>query len=436
MPSFPRRINGSEPRRRQTLAFPLLAGAVALAVIFVLLHTGAHRGARTPGPTTVPSAATTTVPSRSPCQSPTGASSRSSTGAPVRAREAALTRSLDAVLRAARRRTHAPAATAAVVACGRLVWAGASGVLDLRSRRPATTGSLFIVNSAVKTVVATMVMREIENGRLSLNSRLSQFYPWLPNARRITVRMLLNMTSGLPDYLSNPRVQQMIHQHPRHHWTVDQVLSGLGTGLGAPLFTPGSRFQYSDTNYIVLGAILRRITHSSTQQDFEQLIGRPAGITSGTFVPSPAAEARLAHPYVLTPDGALASRWIPGYGVASVVWGPVFTDGGLAISSPDFARFGNALIGDRLVGPSQVRQMTRIGRGDYGFGIRGRNFGGRLWLGHRGYFGGFEAEEWSNRSQQITIATVTDLQTSADSEPTSTRIWTAVTRAYEHHLRS
>lgn len=350
-------------------------------------------------------------------------------------REAALARVLDGALRAARRRTRAPAASGAVVVCGRLVWAGASGVLDLRSRRPASAGSLFIVNSAVKTVVATMIMREIQAGRLSLSSTLSQFFPWLPNARRITVRMLLNMTSGLPDYLANPRVQWMIQHHPRHHWTVDQVLSGLGTGLGAPLFAPGSRFDYSDTNYIVLGAILRRVTHSSTQHAFEQLIARPAGITSGTFVPTPAAKARLAHPYVLGPGGSLASRWIPGYGVASVVWGPVFTDGGLAISSPDFARFGNALLRDRLVGPAQVRRMTRIGRGDYGFGIRARTFGGRLWLGHRGYFGGFEAEEWSNRSQEITIATATNLQTRAASEPTSTRIWIAITRAYERHLR-
>ena len=337
---------------------------------------------------------------------------------------------LDAALRAARSRIHAPAATAAVVVCGRVVWADATGVLDLRSKRPANNHSLFILNSAAKTIVATMVMLEIQDGHLSLDTRLSQFYPWLPNARQISVRMLLNMTSGLPDYLYNPRIDWMMDHRPRHHWTVDQVLTGLGTGLGTPKFPPDTTYQYSDTNYIVLGAILERITHSSIERDFQQLIARPLGITSATFVPTPAAKARMAHPYLLYRNGSLASQWIPGFGVSSAVWGPVFTDGGLASSALDLAWFGNALLGGRLVSATAVRQMTHIGRGDYGFGMRDRSFDGHFWLGHRGYFGGFEAEDWSDPSRQLTIAVATNLQI-VGGEPTSTDIWTAIARAYD-----
>src|SRR6185312_8699217 len=234
--------------------------------------------------------------------------------------------------------------------------------------------------------------------------------PWLPNAREITVRMLLNMTSGLPDYLYNPRIDAMIDREPRHHWTVKQILTGLGTGLGTPKFLPGRGFQYSDTNYIVLGAILERVTHTSVQRDLQQLIARPLGITSATFVPTPAAKALMAHPYLLKRSGVLSSQWIPGFGVATAVWGPVFTDGGLAASSLDVARFANALVGGRLVDATAVRQMTRIGTGDYGFGVRERSFGGRYWVGHRGYFGGFEAEDWSDASHRLTIAVATNLQ--------------------------
>jgi D-alanyl-D-alanine carboxypeptidase len=277
-----------------------------------------------------------------------------------------------------------------------------------------------------------MVMLEIQHGHLSLNTRLSQFYPWLPNAGQISVRMLLNMTSGLPDYLNNPRIEWTMHHSPRHHWTVDQVLTGLGTGLGTPRFLPGRGFQYSDTNYIVLGGILERITHSSIERDFQQLIARPLGITSATFVPTPAAEALIAHPYLRYRDGSLASQWIPGFGVSSAVWGPVFTDGGLAASSLDVARFANALLGGRLLNPTAVRQMTTIGPGDYGFGVRGRTFDRHLWVGHRGYFDGFETEDWSDPSRQVTIAVSTNLQI-LGSGPTSTRIWLAVARAYDRH---
>jgi D-alanyl-D-alanine carboxypeptidase len=350
----------------------------------------------------------------------------------AQARRDALARVLDGVLRAERSRLNAPAVTAAVVVCGHVVWADATGVLEWGSNRPADNGSLFVVNSAVKTVVATMVMREIQDGHLSLDTRLSQFYPWLPHASQITVRMLLNMTSGLPDYLHNRRVDWVINHEPRHHWTVEEILTGLGTGLGSPRLAPGRAFDYSDTNYIVLGAILEQITHRSIQRDFEQLIARPLGITSATFVPTRAAKAHMAHPYVLYRDGTLHSKWIPGFGLSTAVWGPVFTDGGLAASSIDMATFANALFDDRLVDAAEVSQMTRIGPRDYGLGMRDRMFDGHLWLGHRGYFQGFETEDWSDPSRQLTIAVSTNLQING-AAPTSTRIWKAIAQVCDRH---
>ena len=422
MPKLTRKISASGLLHSRALA-PLLASAISAIAVVALLTSGGHR--RSPLSVPVPIASS----ARGTCATGSSPAGIGRVASAVHARQAALGGVLDVALRTALVRVHAPAATAAVVVCGRVVWANAGGVLDLRTERLANNHSLFILNSAAKTIVATMVMLEIQDGHLSLGTRLSQFYPWLPNARQISVRMLLNMTSGLPDYLYNPRIEWMMHHRPRHHWTVDQVLTGLGTGLGTPRFSPGREFQYSDTNYIVLGAILERITHSSIDRDFQQLIGRPLGITSATFVPTPADKARMAHPYLLYRNGSLTSQWIPGFGVSTAVWGPVFTDGGLAASSIDLARFGNALLGGRLIGATAVRQMTQIGRGDYGFGLRGRRFDGRFWLGARGYFGGFEAEDWSDSSRQVTIAVATNLQVGGG-EPTSTRIWSDIARAY------
>jgi D-alanyl-D-alanine carboxypeptidase len=406
------------------LLVPLAASAIGVIAVVALLMPGGHGRTQRSAPAL---AATSAQARCARGSSPAGIGS----GAPATpARPSALGSALDAALRAARLRLGAPAATAAVVVCGRVVWADATGVLDLHSKRPADNQSLFVLNSAAKTVVATMVMLEIQDGHLSLGTKLSQFYPWLPNARQISVRMLLDMSSGLPDYLYNPRIDWVIHHRPRHHWTVDQVLTGLGAGLGAPKFAPGRQFQYSDTNYIVLGGILEQITHSSIERDFQQLIAGPLGITSATFLPTPAAKAHVAHPYLRYRNGTLASQWIPGFGVSSAVWGPVFTDGGLASSSLDLAWFGNALLGGRLVKPAAVKQMTDVGPGDYGFGMRGRPFGGHEWLGHRGYFGGFEVEDWTDPSRQVTIAVSTNLEI-IGSEPTSTRIWTALARTYD-----
>lgn len=118
--------------------------------------------------------------------------------------------------------------------------------------------------------------------------------------------------------------------------------------------------------------------------------------------------------------------------MSSAVWGPVFTDGGLASSALDLAKFANALLGRRLVSPTAVTQMTHLGRGNYGFGVRGRSFGGHFWLGHAGVFGGFAAEDWTDRSRQLTIADATNLDQSG-SEVTSHRIWWAIARAYHRH---
>jgi len=422
-------------------ATPLLAGLVVAIAIVALLTLGGHGGHGGHG---VTQASTGHQGTSAPAPTPASvvraskracASDSSATGAPgatsaATARHPALDSALTAALRTVRARLYAPAATAAVVVCGRVVWAGATGILDVGSSRPATNQSLFILNSAAKTFVATMVMQEIQAGHLALDTKLAEFYPALPNAQLITVRNLLNMTSGLRDYLYNPRVEAMMDRQPRHHWTIDQVLTALGSGLGTPRFAPGRGFQYSDTNYIVLGGILQHVTHSSIQRDLQRLIGRPLGITSATFVPTPAAKSLIAHPYQLSRDGSFIGRWIPGYGVPSAVWGPVFTDGGLAASSLDVARFANALFAGRLVNATGLQQMVHIGTGDYGFGLRSRSSDGHYWLGHRGYFGGFEAEDWTDPSRQVTIAVGANLQ-AAGGVPTSTRIWTAIEQAYD-----
>ncbi|MHB1571607.1 MAG: serine hydrolase domain-containing protein, partial [Solirubrobacteraceae bacterium] len=171
-----------------------------MIVVVALLAPGGHAGTQPSVPVTVPGA------SQSACAHGLGSVSARRAAPVMHARRLALGGVLDATLRAVRVRVRAPAVTAAVVVCGRVVWADASGVLDLRSKRRATDGSLFVLNSAVKTIVATMIMQEVQAGHLSLGTRLSQFYPWLPNARQISVRMLLNMTSGLPDYLYDPRI--------------------------------------------------------------------------------------------------------------------------------------------------------------------------------------------------------------------------------------
>src|SRR4051812_134150 len=123
---------------------------------------------------------------------------------------ASLAARLDTALAQARETTAAPAATGAVIRCGTLLWTGASGVRDLKSRTPVTPDTPFAIASTTKTVTAALVLGLVQDRRLSLATRLSRFYPRLPSASRITVRMLLDHTSGLNDYFDDARLNNTI----------------------------------------------------------------------------------------------------------------------------------------------------------------------------------------------------------------------------------
>ncbi len=336
--------------------------------------------------------------------------------------------SFDAALRAARKQTGAPGASAAVVACGKLLWAGFTGVTDVSSRRAVSAKTLYVVASTTKTVVATMVMQLVQAGRLSLDTPLSRFYAQLANASKITVRMLLDMTSGLPEYLNSPRIRNIIENDPEHVWTRDEVLNELGPAQ----FAPGSSFSYTDTNYIVLGGIVEKITGQPIETDFRRRVARPAGMRSSSFVPTSRGIGRLAHPYSRSAGGALTDMWIRGYGLGDDNWGPVWTDGGLASTATDLARFGDALFAGHLVRRATLGEMTNTGPNNYGFGVFGQSFDGHTWLGHNGAYGGYESESFTDSSRRVTVAVTTDVEDAGDGfNSVAERIWRAVVQAFD-----
>jgi D-alanyl-D-alanine carboxypeptidase len=274
-----------------------------------------------------------------------------------------------------------------------------------------------------------MIMQQVQAGRLSLTTRLSAFYPQLQGAGQITLRMLLNHTSGLADYFNNPRINKIIKNQPGHHWTRPEIIAAIGR----PQFRPGARYKYTNTNYVVLGGILERVTGRSIESNFRGAVARPAGMQLSTFTYRPARSSSwLPHPYDQNSDGSLTDNWVPGLGISSDYWGPVWTDGGLASTATDLARFGQALFAGRLVNRKTLAQMTVMGPFDYGLGIYDQRFDGHRWLGHDGDYGGFESENWTDPARHLTLAVTTDL-TEPDSAPdtASDRIWRALVAAYD-----
>jgi D-alanyl-D-alanine carboxypeptidase len=236
------------------------------------------------------------------------------------------------------------------------------------------------------------------------------------------------MTSGLPEYLNTPRIKNIIASDPEHQWTRAEVLEDLGS----PQFAPGTQFSYNDTNYIVLGGILEQVTGRSVESYFHQRIAKPAGMSSSSFTATPAGTKRIAHPYSRSTSGTLTDLWVHGYGLSDDNWNEVWTDGGLASNALDLARFGDALMGGKLVSASTASEMANTGSNNYGLGMLGQSYDGHSWVGHNGAYGGYESENFTDRSRGVTVAVTTNLEQAGDgADSVAEQIWRSVVSAYD-----
>jgi D-alanyl-D-alanine carboxypeptidase len=328
---------------------------------------------------------------------------------------------LDAALKQGRESAGAPAATGAVMRCGTLLWSGANGVMDLSSGTAVTPSSRFVANSVTKPVVAALVLDLVERGKLSLNTPLSRFYPKLPSARKITMRMLLDHTSGLNEYFDDPAINALIADHPDHHWTRAEVVRAITRTR----FKPGTRYVYTNSNYVLLGGVIEKVTGKTIERVFRARIAGPLRLTDSTFEYRPERSGLFAHPYLRDSSGNLRDAFAPGVGVPADYWGPVWTDGGLATTGLDLARFGDGLFEGTLLRPKTVKTMTRLNRFGVGLGVHPKRYAGRTWLGHDGRYGGYETELWHDAKHRITIAVATN------SGASSLTTWQQLVAAYD-----
>ncbi|MBU2663726.1 beta-lactamase family protein [Actinoplanes bogorensis] len=298
----------------------------------------------------------------------------------------------------------------------------------------------FRMASNTKVMVATLVMQLVAERRVRLDDPVAR---WLPGAladgRRITVRMLLNHTSGLPDYLVDVEearfdtevLRAVTGEQPRDY-TPQQLLdiAARYPAKGAP----GERFSYSDTNYIALGMILEQATGKSLPVLLRDRIVRPLGLRDTYFATDGRSRDgnRLARGY--EPDGAHLAPLLEQFGApaGTAFAGPTrheHTDvtglspswawaAGAVVSTPrDFTRFLSALFSGRLLPAAQLAQMRvtvedPAGDGSmrYGLGVMEyTNSCGTVW-GHTGGIPGYGSQNYTDSTGRRTMTVVSTTQ--------------------------
>jgi D-alanyl-D-alanine carboxypeptidase len=262
----------------------------------------------------------------------------------------------------------------AVVRDGHRGWRGNSGVAELGTTRSVPIHGRFRIGSITKTFVATVVLQLVGEGWLGLDDPVEKWLPGVvPDGDRITVRHLLNHTSGLFDYrltLDLPPSQEFLDNRWRTWTATEQIERAVAH---PPTFeTPGSAFAYSNTNYLVLGQIIEKVTGRSYGKEIERRIIRPLRLHQ-TTLPGTAPWIRGPHPHGYAPvedDGGIRI-------VDFTEMNPsLFGAGGEMISSVrDLQHFFGALLRGRLLRDHLLDEMKSPGvpGGRYGLGLAWRN---------------------------------------------------------------
>jgi D-alanyl-D-alanine carboxypeptidase len=310
-----------------------------------------------------------------------GCGERRSSAAPggTRAIDRALAGGLQRTLEAQRRLHALPRAAAAVVIPGKGEWSGGAGIADRATRTPVRAQTPFAIASVTKFLVAALAVKLAEQGRLRLDDHLDRWLPHWPYADRITVRQLLNQTSGVADL--TPAGAREVYAWPRRVWAVPRTLSSAGE----PVSAPGVEWRYNNTYYLLAGLVIERATHETVAHELRRQLLDPLHLDDVVLQPQEHAPSPPAHAYgridgdVHTRDLSVGSRFVPFNSLGSAAW----TAAGAVASAPALARLGDAMLRGSLLSPASRTQLLTTVAGDarmyasYGLGL-GQNLSPRL----------------------------------------------------------
>lgn len=290
----------------------------------------------------------------------------------------------------------------------------AAGVDDLATGTELRPTARYRVGSITKTFVATLVLQLVGEGRLRLDEPVAKRLPGLlSSGQRITVRQLLNHTSGLADYTEDPKLFAGIAKN--RVWAPRELVAMADRQ--PQLFAPGSAWKYSNTNYIVAGLLIKAVTGHTLARELKSRIFSPLHLDHTSF---PVTTAHLtghhAHGYISTETAPTADGQpldVTGYN-PSHAWAA----GAIVSNAADLTHFYKALMSGRLLAEPLMNEMKTTVAEDptdpnttfrYGLGLqRVKDTCGANW-GHGGTIFGYQGEAYWNASTGRTVVTASTM---------------------------
>jgi D-alanyl-D-alanine carboxypeptidase len=281
---------------------------------------------------------------------------------------------------------------------GRGSFVRALGTSNLATGAPVGLNDHFRIASITKSFVATTVLRLVDQRRLSLNDKLSRYVRGIPNGDRITIAQLLNMTSGIYDYVADPALLRTYNRNPLLPFNLGRLVAIVRRHK--PLFAPGAAAVYDNSNYYLLGVIAERAAGKPLPTLVKTEILDRLGMTHTTFPTTPALPAPFSRGYLPQPN-------FPPRDVTRS--NPAFAGGAGAMISTlaDLRIWARALATGSLLSPAlhDMQQRTRVlSRSPkvtlrYGMGLTDVNG----LLGHDGAINGYGSAMFYLPSAKATI---------------------------------
>ena len=312
----------------------------------------------------------------------------------------AIEKNLDEMTSKVMEKYKIPGMVVLVCVPGEGTWVKAKGESDIKTGQPMKPDDKFRIGSNTKTFTTTLILQLVDDGLLSLDDNLEKYISGVPNGDRITIRQLCNNTSGLFEYGEDNDLVNTLAAEPRKKWTprelVDVAISH------EPYFPPGEGYHYSNTNFILQGMIIEKITGNTLADEYQARIFDELSLDNTSFPDTPEMTGDYSHGYGYEQEGDEELGEFTEYLDPSIHWAA----GAIISNLDDLKVWAKALAEGELISDAmQKERLTWIdlpgeeGLTRYGLGIF--YLGGLI--GHNGQTPGYECSVFYLPKKDATI---------------------------------
>ncbi len=337
-----------------------------------------------------------------------------------------LSHRLDRAIEEVRREADIPGLVVGLWMPGKGHYVRATGVADTATGQPMRRDVFVRIGSETKTFTVTALLKLVDDGRIGLDDPIAKYVKGVPNGRKITLRHLAEMRSGLFPYTSDPDFVHDLLSDPQRTFTPRQVLAYGFKHKNT--FKPGKQFEYCNSNLVLLGLVIEKVTGKRLAEVIDKRVLRPAHLHHTVFPDN--SEFPEPHPrgytnQTLSGEVADATDWNPSWAWAA---------GAMISNLHDLRRWARVVATGTLLSPrTQAERLKMLPTGvpgtSYGLGI----FESGGWIGHNGSIPGYETVTVYLPSKRATLVLMLNTDITSQGQEPSSLVARAITEIITPH---